>query len=153
MKALLIIWMSVAFHCSSWAQEKTQRKEIGNVRVSALLFPAPTLLLTAEFSIARKFTLQLESNFVHTSGANFKYFLRASMQRSYVFTGIAFVENRLLRKDEKITFLPYIGWGYAHRWGRNKRWTFDTRIGLGSTTNADLNAIYPILKTGIGRIF
>jgi hypothetical protein len=38
-------------------------------------------------------------------------------------------------------------------WGNKNQWTFDSRIGLGRTLNADNNAIYPVLKTGIGRVF
>jgi hypothetical protein len=49
--------------------------------------------------------------------------------------------------------LPYIGYGYAHRFGKNKDLIFDSRIGIGPTINADKNIIVPVLKTGIGKIF
>lgn len=75
------------------------------------------------------------------------------MNGSYLFVGTAFIENDFLRKDKNITFLPYAGYGYAHRFGKDKTWTFDSRLGIGRTTNADNNAIYPVLKTGIGRTF
>ena len=75
------------------------------------------------------------------------------MTENYVFLGTAFVEDKSLRKDLTTTILPYIGYGYAHRFGNNKTWTFDSRFGIGATTNADKNGIYPIIKTGVGKIF
>lgn len=122
------------------------------VRLSFLVFPF-TPLLTVEVRTFGNLTLQFESNFINTHGANLKYFIKDRMDGHYIFTGIALVENKLLRKDEKITFLPYEGYGYAHRFGNRKHWTFDNRIGIGSTTNADNNSIYPVIKTGIGYIF
>ncbi|MFN0048733.1 MAG: hypothetical protein ACKVOU_06395, partial [Cytophagales bacterium] len=98
-------------------------------------------------------TLQLETNFINTHGANLKYFIKNRMDGHYAFAGVALVENKLLREDKKITYLPYLGYGYAYRFGNRKEWTFDNRIGLGATTNADNDGIYPIIKTGIGRIF
>jgi hypothetical protein len=82
-----------------------------------------------------------------------KYFIKDRMDGDYIFTGIALVENKLLRADIKTTFLPYAGYGYAYRFGNKKQWTFDNRIGIGATTNADKNSVYPVIKTGIGRIF
>ena len=67
--------------------------------------------------------------------------------------GSAFIESDFLRKDKNITLLPYAGYGYAHRFGRTNAWTFDSRLGIGVTTNADKNTVLPLLKTGIGRTF
>jgi hypothetical protein len=66
---------------------------------------------------------------------------------------VLFIESDYLRKDKQITFLPYAGYGYAHRFGKSKAWIFDTRLGLGQTINADNNTILLVLKTGIGRTF
>jgi hypothetical protein len=131
------------------------QKEIqptANVRLSFLLFPF-TPLLTVEVRTIGNFTIQAETNFVNTHGANLKYFIKDRMDGDYIFTGIALVENKLLRADIKTTFLPYAGYGYAYRFGNKKQWTFDNRIGIGATTNADKNSVYPVIKTGIGRIF
>jgi len=135
-----------------FAQENTIDNPTVNLRVSILLFPT-TPLLTLEVRTIGKLTLQFESNFNTTHGINAKYFLRERMNESYLFMGIASVENSLLRTDLKPTFLPYVGYGYANRFGSKKQWTFDSRIGLGVTTNADSNGVYPVIKTGIGRIW
>jgi hypothetical protein len=134
------------------AQSVNEIKSTANVRLSFLLFPF-TPLFTMEVRTIDNFTIQAETNFINTHGANLKYFFKTKMDADYIFTGIALVENKLLRTDKKITFLPYAGYGYAYRFGNKKQWTFDTRIGIGTTTNADKNAMYPIVKTGIGRIF
>ena len=134
------------------AQTEREINPTANVRLSFLLFPF-TPLLTVEVRTIGNLTLQLETNFVNTHGANLKYFIKNRMDGHYVFTGIALVENKLLRQDKKITFLPYAGYGYAYRFGNKKQWTFDNRIGIGVTTNADRNSVYPVIKTGIGRIF
>ena len=131
------------------AQEK---QPIANVRLSFLLFPFSPLL-TIEAKTVWNLTLQVESNFTHTHGLNVKYYLKETMSESYVFIGTAFVSDDFLRKDLKLTTLPYIGYGYAYRFGHNKAWTFDSRFGVGSTINADKNAVYPVIKTGIGRVF
>lgn len=123
-----------------------------NLRASILLFPT-TPLLTLEVRTTGNFTLQFESNFVNTHGINIKYFLNERMNKSYVFSGIAFVENELLRTDGKATLLPYLGYGYAYRFGNKSNWIFDSRIGIGPTLNADTNSVYPVIKTGIGIIF
>lgn len=123
-----------------------------NLRASILLFPT-TPLLTLEVKTIGNATIQIESNFINTYGVNLKYFLKNRMKDSYIFLGNAFVKNSLLRKDEKITFLPYLGYGYAYRFGSRLKWTADSRFGLGITTNADSNNIYPIIKIGIGRVF
>lgn len=134
------------------AQTEREIDPIANIRLSFLLFPF-TPLLTVEVRTIGNLTIQLETNFVNTHGANFKYFMKNRMDGHYVFSGIALVENKLLRQDNKITFLPYAGYGYAYRLGNKKQWTFDNRIGIGATTNADRNSVYPVMKTGIGRIF
>ena len=151
MKYLILFFTISIFHFAK-AQTKSDINQTLNVRLSFLVFPF-TPLLTVEVRTIGNLTLQLESNFVNTHGANLKYFINNRMDGHYVFTGVALVENKLLRKDEKITFLPYAGYGYARRFGIRKHWTFDNRIGIGSTTNADNNSIYPVIKTGVGYIF
>jgi hypothetical protein len=123
-----------------------------NVRFSILVAPF-TPLITVEAGIVSNLTLQGETNFVNTHGLNLKYFLQNRMEKSYVFVGNAWVVSDFLRKDKQSTLLPYVGYGYAHRWGNKNQWTFDSRLGLGRTINADNNSIYPVLKTGIGRVF
>lgn len=135
-----------------YSQSSKNKFPNANIRLSFLLYPF-TPLLSFEVKTIEKLTLQLESNFVNTHGPNLKYYLSSRMEGQYLFTGLALVENKLLRADNKITFLPYIGYGYAQQIGNKKRWTFDNRIGIGATTNADNNGIYPILKTGFGRKF
>ncbi|MBI3218540.1 MAG: hypothetical protein HYZ44_03435 [Bacteroidetes bacterium] len=151
MKAIVLL---VSFLClqSCFAQTIPENNPVANVRLSFLLFPL-TPLLTLEVRTIGDLTLQLETNFVNTHGANLKYFTKNGMDGHYVFIGIALVENRLLRQDDKMTFLPYAGYGYAYRFGNKNQWTFDSRIGIGATTNADRNSVYPVIKTGIGRIF
>lgn len=75
------------------------------------------------------------------------------MDEDYILTAIALVDNKLLRADKKTRFLPYAGYGYSYRFGNKKQWTFDNRIGIGGTTNTDINSVYPVIKTGIGLIF
>ena len=148
MKTIIIIaltFIATQVH----AQEK---QPIANVRLSFLLFPFSPLL-TVEVKTIGNLTLQAETNFTNTHGLNLKYYLRETMNESYVFVGTAFVSNDFLRKDLKLTTLPYIGYGYAYRFGHNKAWTFDSRLGIGSTINADKNSVYPVIKTGIGRVF
>ena len=148
MKTIIIIaltFIATQVH----AQEK---QPIANVRLSFLLFPFSPLL-TVEVKTIENLTLQAETNFTNTHGLNLKYYLRETMNESYVFVGTAFVSNDFLRKDLKLTTLPYIGYGYAYRFGHNKAWTFDSRLGIGSTINADKNSVYPVIKTGIGRVF
>ncbi|WP_299365921.1 hypothetical protein [Winogradskyella sp.] len=140
------------FFQSSFSQENIINNPFVNVRLSILLFPT-TPLLTIEVRTFSNVTIQVESNFANTHGINLKYYFRERLSESYLFTGIAFIENELLREDLQTTFLPYAGYGYAYRFGNRKQWTFDSRIGLGSTTNADSNSFYPVIKTGIGRIF
>ena len=148
MKTIIIIaltFIATQVH----AQEK---QPIANVRLSFLLFPFSPLL-TVEVKTIENLTLQAETNFTNTHGLNLKYYLREAMNENYIFVGTAFVSNDFLRKDLKLTTLPYIGYGYAYRFGHNKAWTFDSRLGIGSTINADKNSVYPVIKTGIGRVF
>lgn len=151
MKNFVLIISLLCFQ-NCFAQSERAINPTANVRLSFLLFPF-TPVLTLEVRTIGNLTLQLETNFVNTHGANLKYFIKNRMGGQYVFTGIALVENNLLRKDKQITFLPYAGYGYAYRFSTKKQWTFDNRIGIGATTNADRNSVYPVIKTGIGRIF
>ncbi len=137
---------------NGFSQTDKAIRPTANVRVSFLLFPF-TPLLTVEVQTIGNLTLQLETNFVYIHGVNLKYFIKDRMDGHYIFTGVALVQNKLLREDKKTTFLPYAGYGYAHRFGNKKQWTFDNRVGIGATTNADKNAVYPVLKTGVGRTF
>ena len=123
-----------------------------NIRVSFLLVPF-TPLVTVEASTFNNFTVQLETNFINTHGVNLKYYTETLMEQSYVFVGMASVQNTLLRADVKATLLPYVRYGYAYRFGASKSWVWDSRFGIGRTINADSNSIYPILKTGIGKTF
>lgn len=124
-----------------------------NLRLSFLIIPPFSPLLTFEMRTFPKITVQLETNFVNTHGVNIKYFTQERMNGHFIFAGTAFIQNDFLRKDLKTTFLPYAGYGYAHRFGDKNKWIFDNRFGIGATTNADKNGIYPVLKTGIGRTF
>ncbi len=151
MRALVLLTALLCFQ-KGFSQSSKEINPTANVRLSFLLFPF-TPLLTLEVRTIGNLTLQLETNFINTHGANLKYFIRNRMDGNYVFVGIALVENKLLRQDKQLTFLPYAGYGYAYRFGTKKQWTFDNRIGIGATTNADRNSIYPVIKTGIGRIF
>lgn len=124
-----------------------------NIKLSFLVFPPFSPLLTLESRTFQNLTIQLETNFINTHGVNLKYFISERMNGHYIFVGNAFLESDYLRKDKKITFLPYAGYGYAYRFGKTKAWTFDSRIGIGQTLNADSNIILPVIKTGIGRTF
>jgi hypothetical protein len=135
------------------AQINEPKLPIGNIRVSILVFPPITPLLTLEMRTFDQLTVQLETNFNNTHGINLKYFVNERMNGHYIFVGNAFIESNFLRKDKNITFLPYAGYGYAYRFGKSKAWTFDTRLGIGQTLNADNNLVLPVLKTGIGRTF
>jgi hypothetical protein len=135
------------------AQSVERDLPTANIRLSLLVFPPITPLLTLEMRTFGNLTVQLETNFVNTHGINLKYFIKERMNGHYVFVGSAFVESSFLRKDLKATILPYAGYGFAHRFGKNFDWTFDSRIGFGRTINADKNGIYPVIKTGIGKVF
>jgi hypothetical protein len=135
------------------AQTNTTKLPTANIRLSFLIFPPVTPLLTFEMRTLEKLTVQLETNFINTHGINLKYFIEERMNGHFLFVGSAFIESSFLRKDKTITFLPYAGYGYAQRFGKSNAWTFDSRLGIGTTTNADKNIILPVLKTGIGRTF
>ena len=148
----VIVFSLLLSSYSTFAQTAEPKIPNANVRLSFLLFPF-TPLLTLEVRTFGSVTLQLETNFINIHGANLKYFIKDRMTGNYVFLGTAFVEDKFLRTDLATTILPYIGYGYAYRFGNTKAWTFDSRIGIGATTNADKNGIYPIIKTGIGKTF
>lgn len=152
MKKSIICLAFALLVSQSYAQSTEHKIPNANVRLSFLLFPFSPLL-TVELRTFESVTLQVETNFVNTHGTNLKYFIKNRMEGHYVFVGSAFVENKLLRKDLKATILPYVGYGYAYRFGKTKAWTFDSRFGIGATINADNNGIYPVIKTGIGRTF
>jgi hypothetical protein len=152
MKNLILLFVMSLFAGQAFAQTANPKIANANVRFSFLLFPFSPLL-TVEFRTFGNVTLQVESNFVNTHGANLKYFINQRMDEHYVFAGTAFVENKLLRKDLKTTILPYTGYGYTYRFGKTNAWIFDSRLGIGATTYADNKGIYPVIKTGIGRTF
>ena len=152
MKNLIVLVL--LFHYSIISAQLTQQNiPFANVRLSFLVFPPITPLLTLEFRTLNKLTIQLETNFVNTHGVNLKYFTKERMNNDFVFIGTAFVKSDYLRKDLKSTILPYIGYGYAYRFGKSNDWIFDSRIGIGRTINADKNTILPVIKTGIGKTF
>lgn len=134
------------------AQAEPRQNANFNARISFLLFPF-TPLLTLEIRTLDKLTLQVETNFFNTHGVNLKYYLENRIDKHYLFSGLALVENRNLRRDLRINYLLYAGYGYVHRFGSKNKWIFDSRAGIGPTINADQNAVYPVIKTGIGRIF
>jgi hypothetical protein len=146
---LSLLLVSIKLH----SQSQELKPPLVNVRLSFLVFPPFSPLLTVETGLIKNLTAQVETNFVNTHGINLKYFFEERMKGSYAFVGSAFIESDFLRKDKNITFLPYLGYGYAHRFGASKAWIFDSRLGLGATINADKNTILPVLKTGIGRTF
>ncbi len=121
-----------------------------SVRLSCLLVPF-TPLLTVEVKAVGPLTLQGETNFGHTHGLNLKWYRWAVMQGGYGFVGAAWVRHSLLRADNRTTWLPYVGGGYAWAFGRH--WAIDARAGLGPAVNADLLRLYPVVKVGAGRRF
>lgn len=149
----IILFGLIGLFSKLQAQTNEPKLPVGNIRLSFLIFPPFTPLLTLEMRTFDKLTVQLETNFVNTHGVNLKYFINERMNGHFVFIGNAFIENDFLRKDKNITFLPYAGYGYAYRFGKSNAWTFDSRLGIGRTINADNNAIYPVLKAGIGLTF
>lgn len=138
--------------CSYAAGQPPTQQPLLNLRLSLLLFPT-TPLLTVEVRTVGNWTIQGETNFAHTHGLNLKYFVRSPMEGPYGFVGTAFVRHQLLRQDGAAAVLAYAGVGHAQRLGRSDRWIIDHRIGIGPTLNADEVGVYPILKTGIGRLF
>ena len=123
-----------------------------NLRATFLLVPF-TPLFTLETRTVGNLTIQLESNFRDTHGVNLKWYLQQRMQGGYLFTGMAWVNNTQLREDKQYTLLPYAGGGFALRFGTQKTWTWDTRLGIGPTLNANRNLVLPVLKSGLGHIF
>ncbi len=150
-KILVLCLILIGFALKAQVSEPTL--PTANLRLSFLIFPPFSPLLTFEMRTFDKITVQLETNFMNTHGVNIKYFTNERMNGHFVFVGTAFLQNDFLRKDLKTTFLPYAGYGYAHRFGDKNKWIFDNRLGIGGTINADKNGIYPVLKTGIGRTF
>lgn len=149
----LILSCFILIVSKNFSQITEPKQPIANIRLSFLVFPPITPLLTLEIRTFEKITMQFETNFVNTHGVNLKYFLNERMNKDFVFVGTAFVASDYLRKDLKTTFLPYVGYGYAYRFGKYNSWILDSRIGIGRTINADKNTILPIIKTGIGKTF
>jgi hypothetical protein len=135
------------------AQVPDYKMPTGNIRLSFLIIPPFSPLLTLELRTFSHTPVQMETNFVNTHGINLKYFIRNTMDEHFVFVGTAFIESDFLRKDLKPTILPYAGYGYAHRFGKSREWIFDNRLGFGATTNADKNVVSPVFKSGIGKTF
>lgn len=152
MKAFLIYCFAFTNMLSNAQISNTEPTSI-NIRLSFLVFPTVSPLLTLEVRTIDKLTLQVETNFNNTHGINIKYFTKQVMNGHCFFAGTAFLESDYLRKDKKTTYLPYLGYGYAHRFGKKTHWIFDNRLGIGRTLNADKNIITPVFKTGIGRTF
>lgn len=152
MKKAILLWLLLNPIISKAQIIETKPPKL-NIRLSFLVFPPFSPLLTLETSTFGNLTFQIETNFVNTHGINVKYFLSESMNEHFVFIGNAFIESDNLRKDKQLTFLPYGGYGYAYRFGKSKTWILDSRLGIGRTTNADDNLILPVLKTGIGLTF
>lgn len=144
---LIFVWMLMSGLVKCQSQDSTP---VANVRLSFLLVPF-TPLLTVEVKTIERVSLQLESNFSDTHGINVKWYLRETMNESYLFIGMAEIQNELLRKDKAYTHLPYIGYGYAKSFESN--WVIDGRIGIGPTLNADKNSVYPVIKLGVGKKF
>ena len=152
MRTIICFGLTCLFS-STQAQTVEPRQPIGNVRLSFLVFPPFSPLLTVEVRTFGRLTAQLETNFVNIHGMNLKYFMTERMNGHYLFVGSAFLESDFLRKDKSVSYLPYAGYGYAHRFGKSDAWIFDSRLGVGRTLNADKNSVYPVLKTGIGHTF
>jgi hypothetical protein len=143
--SFLIIFITFAFSIKAQSDAP-----FANIRLSFLLFPFSPLL-TLEVRTVGNLTLQGETNFAKIHGVNLKYYTTERMGKSYFFIGSAFVSDATLRVDLKNTTLLYAGYGYAHIVKNN--WTFDSRIGIGPTINADKNSVYPVIKLGAGRRF
>ena len=148
MKTLTII-LCLVFHSQLASQIP---HATANIRVSFLLIPF-TPLVTVETKIVNRITFQLESDFRTTHGINIKWFTQNRMDGGYVFSGMAFVKNKNLRADNQFALLPYAGYGIAKRINPKKAWIWDTRFGLGPILNADQFAVYPVIKSGFGKVF
>ncbi|HAS39263.1 MAG TPA: hypothetical protein DCS93_02235 [Microscillaceae bacterium] len=151
MNTIFMLLLVVVCGHTSQAQETPIRSTL-NLRATFLLVPF-TPLLTLETRTAGNLTIQLESNFRDTHGVNLKWYVQQRMQGGYLFTGMALVNHRQLREDQKQTLLPYVGGGFALRFGPQKAWIWDTRLGVGPTLNADRNLVLPVIKSGLGRTF
>jgi hypothetical protein len=123
-----------------------------SIRLTILMVPV-TPLLTMEIKATEKTTIQFESNFVNIHGVNLKYFLNSGMKYDYVFKGLAILKSSDLREDYRVTYLPYVGYGCAYRFGVDNRWDLESRIGIGITANADKNILFPVIKSGLGYVF
>ena len=150
-KYIFMLILSLHFRQVSQAQDRSLQSNV-NLRISFLMVPF-TPLLTLETRTVGHLTVQLESNFRDTHGVNLKWYPQQRMQGGYLFTGKAWVQNSELRDDERLTLLPYAGGGFAWRFGRQKAWIWDTRLGIGPTLNADRNFVLPVIKSGLGRTF
>jgi hypothetical protein len=151
MRNLLLILILLLNKCA-YCQIVNNKLPLINIRASFLLVPNITPLLTVETGIRKNITLQLETNFKNTHGANLKYYPKKRMSKDYIFLGNAILKSSYLRSDNKLTLLPYLGYGYAYRFGKLKNGVLDARLGLGHTLNAMNNIILPVIKIGVGRI-
>ena len=61
------------------AQTNVTKLSTANIRLSFLIFPPFTPLLTFEMKTFEKLTVQLETNFINTHGINLKYFIKERM--------------------------------------------------------------------------
>jgi hypothetical protein len=118
MKTVILVCL-FSFFSKLQAQTIEPQLPTGNIRLSFLIFPPLTPLLTLKMRTLDKLTIQLETNFINTHGINLKYFLNKKMNGHFVFVGTAFLESDFLRKDKSITILPYAGYGYAYRFGKS----------------------------------
>jgi hypothetical protein len=148
-----LMFLVCLIYSKCYSQNSLKELPICNLRLSCLVFPPATPLLTFEMRIVKNITIQGKTNFVNTHGINLKYFLQKSMEHHFFFVGNAFLNSKSLRQDNKTTYLCYAGYGYAQRFGHNNKWIWDNRIGIGPTLNADNNTVKPVIKTGIGRTF
>jgi hypothetical protein len=97
MKQIILFCLSLT-PINNKAQTIESKIEKLNVRLSFLVFPVFSPLLTLETSTFRNLTVQLETNFVDTHGINLKYFLNDRMNEHYIFAGSAFYRKRLSKK-------------------------------------------------------
>ncbi len=91
MKKLLLFYFSFIM-LSTQAQTIKEKQFTANARLSFLLLPAFSPLLTLEMKAIKKSTIQLETNFINTHGLNYKYFFKERMNKHFVFLGTAFLK-------------------------------------------------------------
>ena len=103
MKIIIFLWLFSTL-LKVQAQTNEPKLPVGNIRLSFLIFPPFSPLLTLETRTFDKVTVQLETNFINTHGVNLKYFINERMNKHFIFIGTAFIENDFLRKDKNITF-------------------------------------------------